>query len=166
MYISSRILEDGNPITSLGYCWHYITWNLFIWIRIFVLTRVFPLFMLGSAWSLGYSTLLEAEDFWRLSYLRFCVVIFHSVGHVYYWLCPYSVLLCISVFRLVLLCNFMNYIVILFHCVSVARFWYLSVFVILFYVSHMHINPINNLCFVLLKLTISVDFNGTKRGSS
>ena len=135
--------------------------NLFIWIRIFVLTRVFLLFMLGSAWSLR-----AILPFWKLKTVEdylifFCVLILYSVGHVYfgsactmyyyfsfelmyYYVASWTTLL--FYFTMFFRCE----ILILFICVcdSICD-------------SHMHINPINNLCFVLLKLTISVDFNGT-----
>ena len=68
--------------------------NLFIWIRIFVLTRVFPLFMLGSAWSSGYSTfwkLKTSEDyhifiFVYLSFILLDMYIIGSAHTLYYYI--------------------------------------------------------------------------------
>ena len=79
---------------------------------------------------------------WKTITSSFVYLSFIQLDMYIIWLSSYPVLLYISVFRLVLLCSFMNYMFIGLLCFPAARFWYLSVYVILLWFSYAYKTPL------------------------
>lgn len=96
--------------------------------------------------------LLETEDSSKTSYLSFSISLF-SIGTYY----DYGTS-CISVpvlfaFELVVTIYIASWTTYVLFCLFLLRDSMYSMSMILIYDSHIHINPIDNLCFELFKLT-------------